>query len=674
MLKLLSGTSVPVLTMPTCNKHLRKLSVGVCLLLSGTLVNASQVSEAELVEAYPVFQQAQDLNYGSVLYEYHQGNYFEALSALNVAKLKSGIQGHGQHPDLVEGGLMLAYGMIDDAKAVFDSLLKKQISPSDRNQAWYYLGKVFYLMEKDELSDESFKKVQEPLFEKKNKALYHEMLYLQGQLVSRDEKLDAQQKQSALGKLILRLPKENIWRKYLEYNAVTEAIMALEDDSTEQDQQSLINTLQALADSLHEYDDEERLNLREQSLLSLGQIYLQLGRDQLAFDSLKGIRKDGFLSDQALFAYAVAATNLERYGLALEALTQLKERPLFTPWIQQVPYALAYLYEQMSEPALALQAYRVAESHYESIITRIQETKQGIDEGQLLDALGLSNKLGSENITSDAYGKLSVLPTDFSFSHLLANESFQRQLSDLHELYKLEQSLKRWDAQLDSFETMMTTRIALREQKVLQTNEAMQAQNAEMWEFARQDFSQQLQLASETEDLRFFMDEEQIRYGKKLSQAEETLALIPKDHRKRVRYERRLNRVKAYYDWWLSESFSQNRWRAMKEFRELDREMSDFHQHQDNLQATMSSDGGNEALALRVSEGRARLSEIRSELQGSLAEVREALLILTKQDYDKQISEADVYLRASREALARLSDQLYHQMAKEESSAKEVLE
>ena len=45
---------------------------------------------------------ANDLSYGGVLYEYHQGNAFEALSLLNVAKQKGGIHGHGEHPDLVE--------------------------------------------------------------------------------------------------------------------------------------------------------------------------------------------------------------------------------------------------------------------------------------------------------------------------------------------------------------------------------------------------------------------------------------------------------------------------------------------------------------------------------------------------------------------------------------------
>ena len=68
-------------------------------------------------------QRASDPAYGVALYEYYQGNAFEALTRLNVAAAEGGIDGHGDHPALVEGGLMLSYGMTQEAGALFRALL-----------------------------------------------------------------------------------------------------------------------------------------------------------------------------------------------------------------------------------------------------------------------------------------------------------------------------------------------------------------------------------------------------------------------------------------------------------------------------------------------------------------------------------------------------------------------
>ena len=215
---------------------------------------------------------------------------------------------------------------------------------------------------------------------------------------------------------------------------------------------------------------------------------------------------------------------------------------------------------------------------------------------------------------------------------------------------------------------MAATRIALREDKIQQTKQAMENQDAAHWEDEQDRFAAAINHASETEDLRFFMNEEQIKYAKKIEQAESSLALIPHDHRKRSRYERRLNRVKAYYGWWLSESFSDNRWQSVKQLRALDREMAEFNEYQAKLRSKLESDGGNEALAKRVSEGREQLALIRTELDQSLAQARNKLVALAKQDYEKQIAEAGVYLKASRESLARISDQVYHSDSAEKTS------
>ena len=96
--------------------------------------------------------------------------------------------------------------------------------------------------------------------------------------------------------------------------------------------------------------------------------------------------------------------------------------------------------------------------------------------------------------------------------------------------------------------------------------------------------------------------------------------------------------------------------------------MAEFNEYQAKLRSKLESDGGNEALTKRVSEGREQLALIRTELDQSLAQARNKLVALAKQDYEKQIAEAGVYLKASRESLARISDQVYHSGSAEKTS------
>ncbi|MBO6874737.1 MAG: hypothetical protein JJ874_13860, partial [Marinobacter sp.] len=96
------------------------------------------VSPAQAEDVQP--ERAKDLRYGWVLYEYHQGNAFEALTQLAVAREQGGIEGHGDHPALVEGGLMLSWGMTREASRLFTQLLGDEgsgstLSPDVRNQA-----------------------------------------------------------------------------------------------------------------------------------------------------------------------------------------------------------------------------------------------------------------------------------------------------------------------------------------------------------------------------------------------------------------------------------------------------------------------------------------------------------------------------------------------------------
>ena len=78
---------------------------------------------------------------------------------------------------------MLAYGMTHEAKLVFESLLENTelnevvVSLSDRNQAWFYLGKVLLLEQDLKGSFDSLKRVNGKRLKEEKPELFHEWLY-----------------------------------------------------------------------------------------------------------------------------------------------------------------------------------------------------------------------------------------------------------------------------------------------------------------------------------------------------------------------------------------------------------------------------------------------------------------------------------------------------------------
>ena len=619
-------------------------------------------------------QRASDPAYGVALYEYYQGNAFEALTRLNVASAEGGIDGHGDHPALVEGGLMLSYGMTHEAGALFRELLDENaaVAPGTRNQAWFYLGKVFYLEQDSIAARDALERVDDELLQAESDELYHEWLYLRGQLALSGT---AGTSGETVDELIDSLPESSPWRAYLHYN---QAVGMLSEGQTEKAMDALAS-LDSLLGELPEFEPplaNEMSALRERVKLSIGRLHLSRGDFAGAMASLEQIALDGVFSDQALFDYAVAASREGRAGLALQALNTLQQRPLFTPWLQQVPYARGFLFEQMDRQQQALQAYREAASHYQSLSTRLSDEREQLTEARLIEALrfvregdspGQPGSMeaemvrpepGETTVLTDAYGRVKVRPGDYSLAGLLATESFQLSLRDLHELYRLRDSLGQWQTQLESFDIMLETRAQQREQRIRETRDALDALNADQWLARQAEYRSAIEDALAREDLRFFMTQEQHELADRLAQVEKTLSQLPEDESTRKQRET-FQRMNAYFNWRIADDYAVNRWAAEKQLRELDRAMEVFVDQRALIEQEMASGGENQALAARVEARQVALQRLQGELDKALSAARTELLTLVDTELQQQSQEVQGYLRATRHAAARLADTLF---------------
>jgi hypothetical protein len=633
------------------------------------------VSLAALSDPRP--QRASDTGYGMALFEYHQGNFFEALTRLNKANAKGGINGHGDHPLLVEGGLMLGYGMTREARRLFQNLLDEaDVAPETRNQAWFYLGKVFWLENDAGASTDALGRVDGELLEDTDQALYHEWLYLRGQwLLARN---DPSQTGEPLSRLIDELPRRAPWRWYLIYNRAVQLLADGDAGGAISDLSQLIDQAPA-ADDLPREIAEEFQALEHQARLSLGRLHLGQGEPEKAMAVLDDIPLDGMLSDQALFDYAVAASRQGQNAIALQSLETLQGRPLFTPWLQQVPYARAFTLEQMGQPEAALAAYRSAAEHYQGLDQRLSAEQAGLNERRLIEALSFVREgdsdlppesqgaigqksaepsLGEAAVLIDSFGRVQVRPRDFSLAELLAEEAFQLALRDLHELYRLERSLAQWRDQLMSFDAMLDTRRSRREIRIRETREALANLNADQWIGQQADFRRRIEQATAEQDAAFFMTDEQRALKQQLDEVEANLATLPDDDSTR-KQRRTYQRMRAYFNWWVADDFSVNRWAAVKQLRELDDVMDTFISQRQLMEQEMASDTRLDEFAGRIEVKAQELDQVEAMLEAVLDQTRQKLMALVKTELTSQRREIAGYLRASRHAQARLADQLF---------------
>lgn len=627
-----------------------------------------------------------DVQYGTVLYEHFQGHSFEALTEFAVAEQRGGIQGHGDHPKLVQGGIMLAYGMTREARDLFESMLDDRVTPEARSQAWFYLAKVFYLEGDDARAADALARVDAEVLEQDDESLFREWLYLRGQLALRTAGSEAAE---TIDRMIDELPEDSLWSPYLEYNLAIQRMASGDLEAAGRDMAALAERLQ---DELPELEDEpediveselspdeiqartdamERRALFERIRLSLGQMRLQQGEYDAAMANLAAIRLDSAFSDEALYHYAVAASEAHAWGQALQALDNLQQRTLFTPWLQQVPYARGYVYEQLERPQAALDAYRQAANHYQDLVERLDRARNDLTTVQIIDGLRLANdsagdsplqsahfNLGDPLMATDSYGRLKVAPGDFNLAVLLSRESFQMALRDLHELYRLQQRLQQRAEQLVSFETMLDTRAQLRQRKISETQASLEALGAEAWTSQQAHFNRQIEAARKAEDAAFFMSDEQQALAARIKRVEATLAQLPNDE-STVEQRRKFARMKAFFEWQLADDFAVNRWAAEKQLGQLNEAMGVFNQQRQILAEEMASDRQNAMLAVRVEDAQTRVDAVARELDEAVTRAQAVLVGQVREELVRQQREVERFLLASRHAQARLADALF---------------
>jgi len=444
-----------------------------------SLTLAICLSSAAIAKEKPKTSVA-DLRYGVTLYHYYQQDYLGALAELMVADARDGIHGHGNNPELIAGGISLAFGMQNHAESVFNSILNDESRPqSVRDAAWFFLGKLQYLRGDLEGAERSFDHVS-------NKASDNLLAQISGLKINIDIKRNNFEH---IDKKDLDEDKLLGWSPYANYNLGAAYARAGNFEKAEY----FFTELNKLDGEDSSLSKKELWTLQDKAATAMGYTFLAEKKYDRAIEEFTRVRLNNHQSHHALLGLGWAYLSQKRYEDALRPWQLLSQRSLTLPATQESILALPFAYEKLEAPGDALVAYQDAESRFIKEIKLVRDMRQTLTEGELLtliggraltaselqdewedskDRPGISAAIAAEGEHWLKLESHSIIKTRSAYlSELFSQSRFQTRVLDIRDLLRLQEVLQNWQPKLIVYKELL---IEKQNTRNLQTQQAIQ--------------------------------------------------------------------------------------------------------------------------------------------------------------------------------------------------------
>jgi tetratricopeptide (TPR) repeat protein len=405
---------------------LRRLLLAPALLLVGVAV-ADDEAPSEV----------KDLQYGLVLFDFYQQNFYSAAVDLLTAQEQNRLQHHDAEAQLLLGGLYLSYGLHDEAEAVFNKLIDEYATPAVRDRAWFYLGKIRYYKGLYAESAAAFDKVGDNLAPE----LEEERRTLKANLLMKQKKYP-----EAIAAL-KDLSAEERGANFARFNLGVALVRA----GREIEGYSLLENVGQLRSN-----DADLKALRDKANLALGYTYIK--KDPIkARAYFSHVRLKGPFSNQALLGLGWAEVELQRYAQALVPWNELSKRDRVDVAVFESFLARGNALERLRALPQAMRAYSDAIVVYERELRFLENTQEAVKAGRLWDSL--LSQVGREEM--GWFWEAELLP-DTPETHLLADlmagHEFHEAIKNLRDLRFLMDKLSRWEQEVPALDNMLTLR------------------------------------------------------------------------------------------------------------------------------------------------------------------------------------------------------------------------
>ena len=414
---------------------------GLCQFFSALLLSCVCVTPgaAQLNE-----HRVQDPDYGRALYHYFQDDDLGAITQLMIARQRSPNANQQDEVNLLLAELYYDYGLYEESREIFASMLTTEVSDSIQSRIWFNLARLRYEQGHFDQARDLLSRITETLPEE----IEEERQYMLVNLY-----LDNRQYDQAAD-LSNQISPKSIWKLYASYNT---GVVLLENDQYEQGKSLLANIGQMEAPS------PELRGLRDRANLSLGLKQLRLGLPEDALESLSRIRLEGPLSNRALLASGWAWYRLGQFDKAANPWRLLIRRNAVDAATQEAIVAIPANYAKAGKNTLAVRHYEIAVKQFDLQLELLDNAVGSIENNGLISALQEKALL----YDSDSLQRLSPSSDVIPQLHILmASTEFQQEIKRYQELTDIRISLGYWANSFPALELTLAERRQSFQQKL----------------------------------------------------------------------------------------------------------------------------------------------------------------------------------------------------------------
>jgi len=382
--------------------------------------------------------EVRDPHYGDTLFEFFQDHYFSAITGLMVSQHFGRVSHHAEDAEVLRGGMLLSYGMHQQAGEIFARLIDVGAKPATRDRAWYFLAKIRFQRGYISQAQDALSRIGNDLPPELQEE--YGLLQSQVQMALGDYRGAA----ARLSSMDTNAP----GARYVKFNL---GVALLKSGEPQRGAQVLDELGRAPAES------EEYRDLRDRANVALGFSALTTREFPAAANYLERVRLQSLQANKALLGLGWAALSQKQPRRALVPWLELGQRDIGDAAVLEATIAAPYAYAELGALRQSSRGYEQAIDAFARETTALDESIAAVRTGRLLQALANSNP-GQEMGWFWSLRVAPDLPHAGHLTHVLAQHDFQEALKNYRDLLFLARNLQDWRDKLGVFDDILSNR------------------------------------------------------------------------------------------------------------------------------------------------------------------------------------------------------------------------
>lgn len=584
-----------------------------------------------------------DLVYGTVLYDYYQEDYSEALLQVRVAQAQGYTEGAETKFKLAEGSFAFSDQMFGYAKRAFDSVEESELTDIDQLRLAFHLSREYFRTGEWEKLNDSLGSIDlgtKGLFNRKR--FHPEVEFMRSEVAISNSDFEAAREHLDL------LDNDEILKMYGLYN-LGSVLRTSGDTQAAQEAFAKIARMKPTT--------EEKLDLQQRALLARAFLQRENGETVRAEKILGNLPSQGRYRDLAMASFGSLAMESGDYELAARVWLSLQQQPNWNPSTASARLGFPLSLENMRREDLALTHYRAAEASFSARAVKLDElTNQADDVKWVRDLLSVFAEGRSDPELLERWQE-ELGHTDWL--EWLSAESVDSLLVQWRTLRDTRHWLESLPEDLETYEELATEqRRRAKAVKATLANGELTAQHAELAAkvderlahletlkaSAAEPNSQWMsELATPAQAKRLERLEKMEAYGRRLTGAAAD------------RWQERLDRLRGIVFWNIADT-------SPVVLRQMRNAIADVEELSASMQAQtarlQAAEAGLEAGALaNFSQYSQRAASLIARIDGALLKREERLAQEIKRGMRREAEQVEGYLLTARIAIARTLDQ-----------------